>query len=133
MDRTSPTATRLLATALAALLTLGLLASPALADGGHDDGPPPHGHLLLLGATFTVNPGPAGPPVFIHSYQRCVELAAGRPVPNQAHHDGVHTGAAGSALRTHAGHLVVPLTPVGPGFLTGCDAAPALIVPPLND
>lgn len=114
---------RLLAPMAAALLMLAVLAH-----GAEAHGPPEHGHVLLLHATTVPNTGyvdgdpMTGPPVFPTDYERCVELANGRALPNHAHHTGAHTGRAGQALREQAGHLVVPLAPVGPEGWTGCAA-----------
>ena len=82
-----------------ALLALGLLAAPAAA---HTD--QPHSHSLLLHAE--VEWTAEGPTV---SYERCVDLANARKLPNHVHHDSVHTGVAGAALQG-AGHVVVPYT-----------------------
>ena len=94
---------RITATLAAMLLAIGLLAAPAAASDHSGHEVPPHGHMLLLHATWT-GPG-VGPGTMPTSYARCVDLAAGRN--NAAHHDTVHTGRAGQALRG-AGHLVVP-------------------------
>ena len=112
-------------------LTVGLLATAAiggvaLANGGDWlQGPPPHGHVLLNGVEI----GQDGV-----SYTKCVELAAGRTLRGSAHHDSVHTGAAGGSPFAQgalfdAGHGVVPLAPLTPW--TGCDDLPNPI--PLGD
>lgn len=109
---------------LLALLAAALLLLAVLPHGAEAQGPPEHGHVLLLHATTVPNDGypEAGPPVFFVDYERCVELANGRALTNRAHHTGAHTGRAGQALREQAGHLVVPLAPIGPPTWTGCAA-----------
>jgi len=78
---------------LAALVVAGL----AMA------GPPQHGHVLVLGLQYDVDGNP--------SIHRCVELANGRALRNNAHHDHLHTGRAGDAL-DQAGHAIVPTSPL---------------------
>lgn len=85
---------------LATVLLLGLQAAPALSQ------PPKHPHMLVLGLEVDADDNPVG-------YRRCVDLAAGRALPLQAHHDHIHTGAAGEAL-FNAGHAVVPGAPLTP-------------------
>jgi hypothetical protein len=94
------------------LMTFGLLAGPATARGTGDWGPMgEHPHALLIGAETVPNPDyPAsGPPAFPVSWERCVDLAGGAPLPKANHHNTVHQGSAGAAL-FRAGHMVVPLT-----------------------
>jgi hypothetical protein len=104
---------RITATLTAMLLAFGLLAAPVAAHDGHHDswGPMgPHAHALLLHATTVPNPDypQAGPPVFAIAWERCVDLAGGEALPKSVHHQGIHTGKAGAALRERAGHIVVP-------------------------
>ncbi len=71
----------------------------------------PHPHALLIGADFTVNlpPEEGEPPILVHGYERCVDLAAGQTLPTAAQHNLVHQGQPGQhALLSNAGHLVVP-------------------------
>jgi hypothetical protein len=89
---------RVAAVTTGAALAMGMLAAPAAAHG-----PPAHTHALLLHAVWEGS----GPSTEIHSYERCVDVANGRTLPNHVHHDTVHEGRAGAALN-HAGHLVVP-------------------------
>ena len=108
---------RLLPLLLGALL-VGATAATALAQGKDWGGIPPHGHVMLLGAEID------GEQLFFH---RCVEFAAGAALPNRAHHDSVHTGAAGGSpfvqgALWNAGHIVVPLAPFGPPVWTGCES-----------
>ena len=89
-------------TLVAALaLMMGLFPGMASANGG----PPPHGHMLILGLEF----GPEGV-----TYRKCVDLASNRALPLHAHHEHVHTGKAGEALFTRAGHAAVPTAPYSP-------------------
>jgi hypothetical protein len=67
---------------------------------------PDHGHLLVTGIEFDGDE-PVG-------YKHCRLLAAGRPVPLNAHHAHVHTGRAGEMLWTRANAAVVPLAPLAP-------------------
>jgi len=78
---------------VALLMGFGLV----LAEGhGHGE----HGHVLLLGAVFVGED--------LVDFRKCVDVANGRALKNNAHHANLHTGSAGAALRTRAGHLVVP-------------------------
>ena len=96
----------------AATTSLALLAPAAGAQG-----PPPHAHVLLQQAAVDESLVEIEGEPFIRievEFRRCVDLAGGRPVPLHAHHQGVHTGDAGDALRDKAGHLVVPMAPLTP-------------------
>jgi hypothetical protein len=103
----------------AVLLAIGVLFAqiPSIAGA---DAPPEHGHVMLLGATFEPNPGydadnpESGPRLFIYDYRRCVDLANNKRLPNHVHHESIHTGAAGKAIETRTGNLVVPLDPITP-------------------
>jgi hypothetical protein len=68
-----------------------------------DHGPVEHGHLLVLG--LQVDSGGN------YSIHKCVELANGRALKNNAHHDNLHTGRAGQAM-ARAGHAVIPTAPL---------------------
>lgn len=81
--------------------TVMLTAQPAMA---HDDGPPPHGHMLILGLELDERGSPTG-------FRKCVDIAANRPVPLHAHHAGLHTGRAGTALQ-EAGHYTLATAPL---------------------
>jgi hypothetical protein len=104
---------------LLAVLIMGATAAAVSAQGKDWGGIPPHGHVMLLGAE--IHEG-------THLYfDRCVEFAAGRALPNRAHHDSVHTGAAGGSpfvqgALWNAGHIVVPLSPLVPYNWTGCES-----------
>lgn len=71
------------------------------------DGPPPHGHIMLLHVDEEEL-----------TYRKCVDLAAGRAVPTHAHHANLHVGRAGIAL-TRAGHAVIPTESILPPELHG--------------
>ncbi len=103
---------------LVAALTLltGLFPGVASAVEGP---PPPHGHMLILGLEF----GPGGV-----TYRKCVDLANNQALPLHAHHEHVHTGKAGEALRTNAGHFAVPTAPYSP-FLN-CAHLAEVVGPP---
>lgn len=70
------------------------------------EGPPRHGHMLVLGVEYAQDGEPIG-------FRKCVDLAAGRALPLGAHHAHAHTGNAGEAL-SKAGHAVVPTAPLWP-------------------
>ena len=91
--------TAVLATAAALTLTL---AGAAQAD--QTPAPPEHGHMLVLGIEF----GEDGV-----RYRKCVDIAAGQALPVHVHHDGLHAGTAGDALR-NAGNFPVPTAPLTP-------------------
>jgi hypothetical protein len=97
----------MLVAALAAVL--GMVAMPATAH--EEPGTPLHGHVRLLHAEWT-GPG-VGPETVLISYGKCIDLAGGKALPLQAHHETVHTGRAGAALRG-AGHLTIPTYPLTP-------------------
>jgi hypothetical protein len=111
-------------------LTVGVLAGPTSAagtpGGPHQaPGPPPHPHMLLIHPEVgMVDGGPA-----LVGFRRCVDLAAGDPVPNHAHHAHLHdrAGAANRAL-TGAGHAVVPGSPLT-GWTSCADLADDLPYP----
>jgi hypothetical protein len=101
---------------LSAVLIIGATAATVGAQGKDWGGIPPHAHVLLLGAEID-----QGSLVF----DRCVEFAAGAVLPNTAHHESVHTGAAGGSPFVQgalwdAGHIVAPLAPLTPW--TGCES-----------
>ena len=102
---------------VSAALILGATATSATAQGKDWGGIPPHGHVMLLGAE--IHQG-------THLYfDRCVEFAAGAALPNTAHHDSVHTGAASGSpfvqgALWNAGHIVAPLAPIT--TWTGCES-----------
>lgn len=93
-----------LAATAALTLTAGAIAvaGAASADEGPSGPPPVHGHMLVLGLEF----GPDGP-----TFRKCIDIAAGKALPVHVHHDGLHAGTAGDALR-RAGHFPVPTAPL---------------------
>ena len=95
---------RLIATASAAALAVALSASGAgAAPGDRSD----HGHLLLL----DVEVAPGSFPPIPTSVRACIELAAGQPVPQTAHHDQLHVDFDGGDFTARTGHVVVPTFP----------------------
>ena len=105
---------------LVAVVAIGLItAATAASAGGNDWGDiPPHGHVMLINAEFGETQ------LF---FDRCVEFAAGRTLPNAAHHNSVHTGTAGGSpfvqgALYQAGNFVVPLAPFVPFDWTGCES-----------
>jgi hypothetical protein len=106
---------RVLPFLLVAVIT-GATAATVSAQGKDWGAIPPHGHVMLLGASIE------GGNLY---FRRCVEFAAGRTLPNSAHHDSVHTGAAGGSpfapgALLAAGHIVAPLVPLT--SWTGCES-----------
>jgi len=105
---------------LSAVLILGATAAAVSAQGKDWGGLPPHGHVMLMGASTD------GEHIY---FTRCVEFAAARALPKTAHHDSVHTGAAGGSpfLPTpgalgRTGKWVVPLSPLVPFDWHGCES-----------
>jgi hypothetical protein len=100
---------------VSAAIILGATAAAVSAQGKDWGGVPPHAHVLLIGAEID------GGNLY---FDRCVEFAAGRVLPNAAHHESVHTGVAGGSpfapgALYAAGHIVVPMVPLTPW--TGCE------------
>jgi hypothetical protein len=101
---------------VSAALIIGATAATVSAQGKDWGQVPPHAHVFLLGAEID------GGNLY---FDRCVEFAAGRVLPNAAHHDSVHTGVAGGSPFVQgalwdAGHVVAPLAPLTPW--TGCES-----------
>ena len=90
--------------AAAATATALALAAAGAAQADETPAPPEHGHMLVLGLEF----GEDGV-----SYRRCVDIAAGKALAVHVHHDGLHAGTAGDALR-RAGNFPVPTAPLTP-------------------
>ncbi len=99
----------LIAAVLAALL---LAAGTAAADEHGDEETPLHPHALIIGGRET----PTG---FVAT--GCVDLAANQSLPLNAHHDHIHTGAAGAALNSHTGNFAVPTAPFADLPWADCD------------
>lgn len=100
---------------LSAALIIGATAATVSAQGKDWGAIPPHGHVMLIGAEID------GANLY---FDRCVEFAAGRTLPNTAHHDSVHTGVAGGSpfvqgALWNAGKIVAPLAPLTPW--EGCE------------
>jgi hypothetical protein len=89
--------------ALTGVLALLMAGGLAMAD---ESGPVEHGHVLVLGLQFDGDGNP--------SIRKCVDLANGRALRNNAHHGHLHMGRAGVAL-AGAGHAVIPTMPL-PGI-----------------
>jgi hypothetical protein len=117
---------RYLALALGAAMVVG---SQAVSAVGQEF--PPHPHVLLHGAEVVPvpDPPPFTPPYRIVGFDRCVELAAGQAIPLIAHHENLHFGRAGQAVR-RGGLFVAPLDPLFPGITSCADLEAALPYPP---
>lgn len=99
-------------------LLVGATAATVSARGKDWGEIPPHGHVMLLHASID------GGNLY---FDRCVEFAAGRALPNAAHHESVHTGVPGGSPFVQgklfqAGHIVAPLSPLVPFDWTGCES-----------
>jgi hypothetical protein len=82
------------------VMLMGVTAVTATADEHF----PPHGHMLVLGIEFGEDEDDV-------TYRKCVDLANNQALKLNAHHDHVHVGTAGDALR-NAGHYPVPTSPL---------------------
>ena len=107
---------------VAAIALLGVI-SVNLAQPGP---PPPHAHMLVQDFEVALIDGKP----HVVGWRKCVDLAANRAVPLNAHHAGVHTGAASEAL-SQAGHAVVPTSPLSPW--SDCAALTAALPIPLEE
>ncbi len=93
---------------LAVIAVLGIVVA-------HDHGgTPDHPHMLVQKPQFDVIFIDDEPYVAVVGWRKCVDLAGGRTVPLNAHHDGIHTGRAGQALFENADIWVVPGAPLTP-------------------
>jgi hypothetical protein len=80
-----------------------------------EHGPPPaHPHMLVQAPQLGVIYIEDVPFEAVVGWRKCVDLAGGRTVPLQAHHDGVHTGRAGAALFENANIWAIPGAPITP-------------------
>jgi hypothetical protein len=75
---------------------------------------PPHAHMLVQRPVIDVIEFEGELWVAAVGFRKCVDLAANRAIPLNAHHAHIHTGKAGEMLDTKAGHAVVPTSPVTP-------------------
>ena len=99
---------------LALLLVLSI-GGMALAEDHDNDEIPPHAHMLVQRPVLgIVTDSDANTGFGVESVRKCVDLAANRPVPLNAHHAHIHTGKAGEQLFEQAGHAVVPTAPLTP-------------------
>lgn len=111
----------ILATAAAAALAVS--GSPSTAAEHEEPAPiPPHPHLLLIGAEVDFT----GEEPVLLDYRRCVDVAANRKLPLNAHHEHVHFGRAGEAL-FQAGHLFIPAAPAFDLPWTDCESFLAIM------
>ena len=75
----------------------------ALANGDMDIDEP-HRHILIVGVEVAF----VDEETTLTGFRKCVDLAGGRSLRNNAHHDNMHTGTAGQRLFMNAGHAVIP-------------------------
>lgn len=71
---------------------------------------PPHPHILLIGADIEFVEG-GNPPFIVHSYERCVDIAANQTLGINAHHLHFHFGTAGDSLRSKTPNFPFPAAP----------------------
>jgi len=62
--------------------------------------------MLVMGVKYGAE-GPIG-------FEKCVDLAAGRALPLNAHHEHAHTGRAGDAISRTETKFVVPTAGLTP-------------------
>lgn len=94
---------KLLIVWIAALAMLLLTAGTAAGDEHDEHEVPEHPHALIIGV--------GGDEISGFTAVNCVDLAANQSLPLNAHHDHIHTGAAGAALFYHTDSFAVPLAP----------------------
>ena len=91
---------------VAAMALLGIVLAH---EYGHT---PDHPHMLVQRPQIDVVFIGETPFVAVVGWRTCVDLAAGRNVPLNAHHDGIHTGRAGQALFENANIWIIPGAPL---------------------
>ena len=95
---------------LIAVLVVGFAALAFVAMPSSAQEPPPHAHMLVQRPEFgLIN----GVPHLV-GIRKCVDLAANRALPLNAHHDHIHTGGTGVSFGGESGHVVVPTAPLTP-------------------
>lgn len=95
-----------------AVVALLLSAGTAAGDEHDHEEVPLHPHALVIGAGGDEQTG--------FTAVNCIDLAANQSLPLNAHHDHIHTGAAGAALNSHTSNFAIPLAPLTPW--ADCDA-----------
>ena len=100
--------------AAAVTVVLGSLVASANPVDEHDPELPKHPHVLVLGVVVDAEDNPV-------SIKKCVDLAANRALPLNAHHVHVHFGQAGEALAAK-GNFVVPTAPFPGVPWSDCDS-----------
>ena len=93
---------------LGAAVITAMVVIPAGTAAGeeHDHEVPLHPHALVVGIGGDEDSG--------FTAVNCIDLAANRAVPLQAHHHHIHTGAAGAALADNTANFAIPLAPLSP-------------------
>jgi len=112
---------------LAVIAALGIVLAH---EHGENGSTPDHPHMLVQRPQIDVVFIDETPFVAVVGWRKCVDLAAGRNVPLNAHHDGIHTGRAGQALFENARHWVIPGAPITPW--ANCAALQAALPIPLG-
>jgi hypothetical protein len=74
------------------------------------NGVPKHPHMMVHQPEFGFIDGSFA----VLGWKKCVDLAANRALPLQAHHEHIHTGTAGEALAENADIHVIPGAPLTP-------------------
>ena len=73
----------------------------------HESPFPEHPHVMLIGAEVDFS----GEEPQLLGVRKCVDLAGGNALRLHAHHDHIHFGTAGGALRTNTTNVVAPTAP----------------------
>jgi hypothetical protein len=119
-----PTIRRLATIGVAAVFSAGAAVGVGVAQSG--GGLPDHPHMLLQRLEL----GEVDGTFAILGWRRCIDLAAGEPVPLVAHHRHLHVGDPGEQLFIHAGHGVAPGAPLSPWEgCAGMEAALPILLP----
>lgn len=113
------------------LVLMGLVVGVAPAVAQEED--PDHAHMLVQRPEIGVVDVDGELWIAAVGFRKCVDLAANRPIPLNAHHAHVHTGKAGEMLETKAGHAVVPTAPLTPwANCAALEAALPILFEPLG-
>lgn len=93
-------------TIVGAIVVAAVIGTAGTATADEHEEPPSstlHPHALVIGA--------GGDEFTGFTAVTCVDLAAGEPVPLNAHHAHIHAGVAGEALFTNTSNFAIPLQP----------------------
>ncbi len=85
----------------------------------------PHPHILLIGADIEFDET-ANPPLIVHDFRKCVDIASNQILRLNAHHQHFHFGKAGDALRAKTGNFPLPAAPFPGVPWEDCDGFEAI-------